>query len=510
MILVYFIKSVLQDLKESRYFAFLSVLALISFLVFLIGNLGFSDINPDAAQQAAAGLDSFRYRDLNYTGTAFLGYPARQYLITALPALFFGRSIFTLQLGFALPFILGILLLYCAFRTWAQKLSLNKNLAVLPLYAFFVFPFITEYYTNFEQAIYPVSFTMVAIGFFLLLLCKPNVWNMICFAWVCCLFSNSYTPVLASLGLFLVLVALSAYLWIRKPSAMPFKIPSPAFAALAFLMADWNAIFYFLVTLLNQRHDRITEIRPEINLFKAAGKGIYDFLTDKNAVFLGLFGVIVIIYLIAGLTLCLKIHDFLISLWVLGVIAASDLLSGYTSYQPAWNMQRAMIIIPVIITAVTLTIFELLHKWSIKTSQGAVFIFLISFAFIGLGNFNKPNQSFDYFNYIQPMKYLWGDLERTVEGEGLKDTSEFNLVIYTDNILFKNPQDYCKFLYPNINLYVPENGELPEGIDLKLDTFFYGDNGLPGSIPTDTKITAASYKNKKHDVTGTWFRGILN
>jgi hypothetical protein len=152
-ILIYFIKVIIQDLKEEKYLAFLSVIVLTSALVYLIGNLNLTEINPDATQQAAAGLDSFRYGDWNYTGKAFLGYPNRQYIITALPALLFGRSIFTLQLGFAFPFILGMLLLYCAIRSWAHNLHLDTNLVVLPLYAFFVFPFITEYYTNFEQAI---------------------------------------------------------------------------------------------------------------------------------------------------------------------------------------------------------------------------------------------------------------------------------------------------------------------------------------------------------------------
>jgi hypothetical protein len=194
-ILYYYIHSVLSDIKEKKFLSAGALLLLTLFLILIIGHVSFTEINPDAAQQAAAGMNSFQKSDLNYTGKAFLGYPNRQYIIAALPAFFFGRSIATLQTGFAIPFILGILLMYCGLREWAQNKKVNTGLAVLPVFALFVFPFVTEYYINFEQAIYPISYTMIAIGYFLILLCEPNMASLIGLAWTGCLFCNSYTPV---------------------------------------------------------------------------------------------------------------------------------------------------------------------------------------------------------------------------------------------------------------------------------------------------------------------------
>ncbi|HWT73967.1 MAG TPA: hypothetical protein VN258_04500 [Mobilitalea sp.] len=507
-VVVYFLKTLIQDLKEKQYLSIAAIFLLMLFLFYLAGNINLSDINPDATQQAAAGLNSYKSGDYNYTGKAFLGYPSRQYLIAAWPALLFGRSILTLHMGFAFPFLLGVILMYCALRKWVHRKNLSPGLAVLPLYALFVFPFVTEYYTNFEQAIYPISFTMLAIGFYLLLLCEPNVINMMGLAWIGCLFSNSYTPGLASLGLLLVFVALSAYGLLKKPEKMPFDVPSPRLAAKSLWMVDINVVVFFLATLLDKRQDRLTELRSDTSLIKLTYQSITDFLTDKNAVFFGMFGMIVIIYLVAGLTFRFKLRDFLLSLWILGVFVATYLLAGYTSYEPAWIMQRALIVIPVIIVAVTLTVFDLMSKYNVKLRNGVAAAILVSFALVGIYNFNQINQSFTYFNKIQPMKYMWSDLEAAVKENGLDAESQFNLILYTDSILMKNPADYCKFFYPNAKVYTPEQGAWPSDLDTGQVTFVYGEDEFADTLPIDLQ-EVKRFEDGKYDMTVTWYKGVI-
>ena len=85
-------KQAYRDIKGKKYFVSFGFLVLVFLFFSFIGNIAYSDINPDAAQQAAAGLDSFASADLNYTGKAFLGYPVRQYTIAAIPARFMPAS----------------------------------------------------------------------------------------------------------------------------------------------------------------------------------------------------------------------------------------------------------------------------------------------------------------------------------------------------------------------------------------------------------------------------------
>lgn len=507
-IIAYFMKSTILNIKEKKILPVIIMFSLLIYLAVLTGNLNLTEINPDAAQQAAAGMSSFSQTDLNYTGKAFLGYPNRQYIITVLPSLLFGRSIATLHWGFAVPFLLGLLILYCGLRKWADKSGVNTNLAVLPIIMIFVFPFVTEYYANFEQAIYPISFTMIAIGFYLLILCKPEMVNIIGLAWTCCILSNSYTPALATLGLLLVFILMTALLLFVNPDRMSYTVQSGVLAGISLLMVEMNSIIFFAATLFGQRQDRITTLRSEGNLITLSLNSIRDFLTDKNATFLGMAGALVIIYLIAGLTYRLKIWNFIISLWVLAVFAVTNLLTGYTSYQPAWIMQRALIVIPVLVTGISLTAFDLLKKKRIRVNRSAIILMALAFAFLGASNFTKINQSFTYFNHIQPMKYMLQDLEQTVKENGLTSTSRFNLVVYTDNILMKNAGDYCKFLYPNAIVYNPVTTEVPAGINTKLDTIVYGENKLSDKIPAKEYSTVQTY-DTRYDLEVIWYKETI-
>lgn len=505
-VLSYFVKTVILDIREKKLTAVCLLGILLLFLISVIGNLELTEINPDAAQQASAGLASYQTGDFNYTGKAFLGYPNRQYVIAALPAFLFGRSIASLQLGFAFPFFMGLMIFYCGLRKWAGRLKVNTNLSVLPLYALFVFPFISEYFTSFEQAIYPVSFTMLVTGFFLLLLCEPDMVNITGFAWCGCMLSNSYTPALAVLGLLLVFAALAAFTLLFRPKRMQFSVNEAKITAILLFIADAECLIFFLATLIDKRQDRFSQVRTGTETFKLGMKSIFDFLTDKNASFLGMSGMVIILYLVAGLSLRLKLRDLLIAMWTLAVFAAADLMTGYCNYEPAWIMQRAMTVIPVLITGIMLTVYDMLGRKRLCPGPWTVVIIAISFSFTGLFNFRQINQSFLYFNYVQPMKYMFEDLETAVHDSGLNSMSEFNLILYTDNLLFKNPADYCQFLYPNAEVYTPDYGVIPEELDKDLDTFVYGDTEL---MPEIEAVEELEVTDERYELEFTWYKGRI-
>ncbi len=505
-ILSSFLCTVIYDIKERKLLSIGLLVILLLFLSSIIGNLYYTEISPDATQQVAAGLASYHIGDLSYTGKAFLGYPARQYVIAALPAFLFGRSLASLQWGFALPFFMGLLSFYCGLRKWAEKLNISTQVCVLPLYALFVFPFVSEYFTIFEQAIYPISFTMLVTGFFLLLLCKPNIVNFIGLAWSGCMLSNSYTPALATLGLLLVFTILTAITLLTRPKLMPFTVKTPQLTAKALFFLAVNSFIYFLATLIDKRQDRFTQIRTDVEIVKQSINNICDFLTDKNAAFLGMFGIVVIVYLLSGLSLRLKLRDCLIAMWTLAVFAITYLMRGYCSYDEAFIMQRAMVVLPVIVMGVTLTIYDMLRTRKRRINPWRVSIIAISFSLIGLFNFRQINQSFIYFNYIQPMKYMLEDLEATVRESKLDANSEFNFILYTDNPLIKNPEDYCTFLYPHCNVYTPDFGVIPEDLNRSLNTFVYGDSELQQTVET---IDSFEITDERYEMDFTWYKGRI-
>lgn len=507
-VLCSFISALKQDIYEKKYFSIIFLSILLILLCSIMGNVSIADINPDAAQQAAAGLDSFKSPDFNYTGKAFLGYPARQYIISALPAVLFGRSITTLHMGFGIPFILGILMMYCGIRTWIKSRNLNTNLAVIPLYAILVFPYAAEYYANFEQAIYPISFSMLTIGFFLLLLHKTNIINTISIAWIGGLLGTSYTPSIAMLGLLVVFLLLCSYLWIKKPEFMPFPSKNPVLSAKAAWLIAGNICVFFALTFLLERQDRMNIFKDDQSIFSILIESIFNFLEDKKTVFLGVFHLITLIYFILSLTFQLKFYDFLLTLWIFGVVFFSNIMTGYAQYSYQWMQQRVMIIIPVLITAFTLLFSNLLKKYQIKIKDKIIVSFCFLFLFLGVYNFKQPNQSFVYFHHTQPIKYLLSDLENITKENKLDSMSEFNIVLYTNNTLIKNLKDYTCFFYPNAHIYVPETEQLPEEMNHNLISFVYREEDIRNLHQTVFE-NQLIFQNKKYNLIIVWYRSIL-
>lgn len=504
------VEYVIQDIRAKRYFMLLGIF--LPLLVFgsFIGNVTYSDVNPDAAQQVAAGLSAFHQADWNYTGIAFLGYANRQYLINAIPALLFGRSIFTLHLGFGYLFLIGMVELFFELRGWLKKNGQREELALLPVYSLFGFRFIEEYFLNFEQAITPVALTMLGLALFLRFCRKPDVIGAVALAWTGCFFCDSYTPIIATLGLLVVFLGFYGLkLFSVTDRKTMFDRTSKPHALLFTLGAmELNICLFFLATLIAKRSDRITETREDISLIPFVKECILEFFTDKNAVFLGVFAGIVIVYMVLSLLGRLKLYDFFIACWVLGVIVSANYMVGYTSYSKAWIMQRTMIVIPVLITMMFLTGIRLglQYKFNIKAPVLASLLGIL--LLLGFYGFSQPHQSFTYFSYIKPMKYMFSLTDEICDAEGIKPTDEFNLVLYTTNAFQTNIHDYCLFLYPNAHTYIGEAGTVPDDMDLNLPIIVFGeDEGISPLYPGD--CIQKVYHDKRYDCDLFWYVKVV-
>lgn len=515
------VKKLAEDIKNRTFFPLAGFLLLIGFFCYFIGNIKYSDINPDAAQQAAAGLASFSRADLNYTGTAFLGYANRQYIIAALPAALFGRSILTLHLGFACPFLIGLTMLFLELREWMKQEGLNEAIALLPVYVLFSFRFITEYFLNFEQAITPVALTMMGIALFLRLYRKPDTLSFFCLSYVACLFCDSYTPIVASLGLLLcfltlyILKLLFTKYSIKQKSFMESEpVPSVPGTAALFSLASaligliLNIVCFFAATLLVSRTDRLDSARQDISLVPFALETWWEFFTDTNAEFLGIFLLPVVLYLLLSLLGQLKFHDFTISCWVFGAVLFANYMTGYdTVYEKSWILQRNMIILPVLITGMFFASIRMLKKYRHSINRAVLVLLLSFFAFTGLLHCGQEHRSFRYFQHVQPMKFMIAYMEDTLKEHGIKDTGRFSIVLYTDNPWQSNLRDYATFFFPNASVYsLTSKNPLPEFAP-DIPAFIFSENEQK---ITDLGLTAENrtYKNLRYKTTATWYRAI--
>lgn len=158
-----------------------------------------SVLGQDATQQMAAGLAAYCKSDMNYTGQAFLGYPARQYLLSAWPALILGRTYLALKIGFAWPFWLGLIIFADGLRKWTEhkKLAKGEYLVMFCLTAVMAFPYVTEYYLYFEHTLYPLCFTLQLIGWLFHFYSKPTLFSAFAIVWTGIMLIYCYTTALA-------------------------------------------------------------------------------------------------------------------------------------------------------------------------------------------------------------------------------------------------------------------------------------------------------------------------
>lgn len=497
LFLITVLQTAFSDLRNQRFLLFFGYLLLLLPFLLRIGDLGYSDVSFESTQQLAAGLDSFTAKDFNYTGVAFLDYANRQYVLNALPALLFGRSIFTLHLGFALPFLVGVTLWFLELRAWLRHLSLREDFALLPLYALPVFPYITEYFMNFEQTLNPVSYTLLGLALLLRFYRKQDAAGFISLSFVGGMCCNSYTPVLAFFGFLLVFLGLYG---IRKP----WKLRK---TGLCFALI-FQLCCYFAATLVTRQKDMITTVNPEPSVLKAIFSSWLDFFLDREALFWGIWLFVLLAYLLFALLGTLGFFHFLVAGWMLLTAFFSSHLAGYTTYEKAHEIQRNMLIIPVFVTAVFFASVRFFKKHPVRPPKILLPASLILLLLLGQYNFCREHHSFTYYRHVQPMKYMLAYTEELLEKQGIRDIEEFNLILLTDNRLLSNLSDYTAFFYPETHPYVFAVHEfpdtLPTDIDTSLPTFLLCETEDFPKAMTGT-LSNQSFENKRYNTTIAWY-----
>ncbi len=507
-------KLLYADLRNKRYLSLAGFLCMICFLLYFVGNVGYADINADATQQVSAGLASFAVPDWNYTGTAFLGYANRQYLLNAIPAFLFGRSIWTLHMGFAGLFLIGFAMLYMELREQLKKYELNESLALVPCVTILAFRFIGEYYMNFEQAITPVSLTMMGIALFLRLYRRMDVVTVLALTWVGCFFSDSYTPGLASKGLllcFLALYGIDIYRSYRKERGLQEGTNGRRLVCMKMLILVGTMATmcsFFIATLIGVRKDRLTGIKEGTD-FVSILEALLEFFCDRHVVFFGVFLIIVLAYMLLSLIGRLKFYDFVITVWTLGVVAFSELIKGYLNYEKHWLAQRNMIVIPVLVTAMFFMAVRIVHKHKIEVKNGHVVVLLLVLVAIAGRGFQREHQSFMLYKYIHPVKYMYACAEEYLEDNDISEESEFNVVLVTDSKLQSNIRYYALFFYPNADTYsMTTEEELPFMDPSKRTIIFSESEETLQRLGMD--VESKTYEDYRYNKEVTWYYGELS
>ena len=456
------IKQLHEDVREKKLLLPFIFFVIICFFVFQIGNYGFSDMSYESTQEVLAGLRAFEQPDWNYTGKGFTNYPVKQYIINAVPTLVFGRKFFSLNLGFALPFLAGLTLLFVELRKFSIRLGIDENYGIFPIFVIAFCPFIDEFYYIFEQAITPVSYTMIILALFLRLLRTRSLMTVSMLTITACMLPFMYTPALAFMGLFTVMMIYHAATVIRKKS----EFVKPGKKNLSYLVSVFvsavTPVLFFICTLVGKREDRFLTSYGETFLPEKRSeylKAFMSFFINSDSLFWGFFGAVVLIYLIAALTYRLKIHDLLIALWSIATALFSFMLPGVALvfnfyYKPNVLAQRSIILVPVIAVSVLYAVAGFIKKHAITIRKDFLAIVATAFMLFGVNSLFQQHKAFEYNNHIQNMKYIIKYCEEVTEYHGNNYDDHFILVVHTDNGLFANTWEWTEYFFPNAKLYL--------------------------------------------------------
>ena len=339
---VLIVGSLLKDLRNGKFLFALVFIGVATMVFYKLGNLHHQQINYESAKQLASFLTFNIHRpDWGYTGHAFVGYPARQFIIVAIPSLLFGNGVFWLQFGYATLFFSGVLCFYLGVRHYFAVKQYSELWAVVTVLSCFTFPYLMHYLYEMEQILLPISLVMHVLGWFLLSQERLTAPRAAILAWISGLLGTSYTPSLAAWLLFLgffVLLIFRAARAKRRPEVVL-----------------WASVGVY--TLVFGLCSFLTRI--DVRLGSKPGHSTESVLAALKVFFLGhpqeympsVLAVLVAVFFLLALTGRLGFIKWIIAMWLLVVIYFSATSSGYAPYDPVFTLYRSILLIPVMMLA---------------------------------------------------------------------------------------------------------------------------------------------------------------
>jgi hypothetical protein len=456
------IRTLGKDIKERRLFSLVTIGIITFFIFYGVGNLQLLHVNYESVLQVPTGLKALKMPDLNYTGIGFdtpngtLGYPARHFLLLALPAFWGGPSVSALQLGYALIFFTGLLICYAGFRNLiVKKWNLNPFIAALAVLSFFTFPYLFEFLKNYEQTMLPISYTMHLIGWFLLIIDRLN-WNRLLYLmWVGGMLGTGYPPALASWALMLVILSL---LWIAYALNKTKYLPAQKISHTSALIGIGSVIIYSLVVGLCTfmiRANQAMELRSLDSLWPILSKGFRIFFLGTPVSFVGILIPVVLVYLLLGMIGRLGIVHFIIAGWVITVVGFSLIMNGYDKPAPEFALNRALMLIPPLVISIIWVCLDWFRKRKLNLRSEYLIGIMILLLSSAVWNFAKPNyEVYKYFNFIKPVRFILADLLQQARNKHIDQMSHPEIVFYSDDPLKTNFADYMNYFFPNARVYV--------------------------------------------------------
>lgn len=352
-LLIIFTASCLREIKEvvsKKYFTGVIALFLICFIT-LININNIKNLSGETTQEVSCILNHLRISyDAGFRQTCMFGYPARQFYLPAVPSIVFGRSLFSLNFGMSLYFFIGIIIFSSGILNYLNKTHFSSLILGIILSSLLHVYFFNFLLFNYEQSIFPFSFSLTLCGLFLFFLKNQKIEVLGLIAILIYYTIFSYTP---SLSLyFLSTAVLLFFLYFTNLSS------SKKIVILGILI--FSIIILFISSSFRQDIKLISKDISISQSMTTLSKGLRHLLFQSEGLPLvsPIFNFIFLFILFTCLLLVYGWQLSAISLWIILTMAISILSHGYAIYSIDYMFFRSTVIFPVLFT-MFIKIFQL-------------------------------------------------------------------------------------------------------------------------------------------------------
>jgi hypothetical protein len=430
--LIAYFHRLLNDLGRKRFLPHVVILFVFFISLFRINSYQYTN-GESSLELAAAGMN-FSKSDWNYHGYSFIGYPSRQYLLNYLPSLFLGRTALAMKLGFIWPFLIGVLVFYVGLSNYlSAKTHLTTELSALAITSLVSFPYLLEWLSRYEQTITPISLTLITLGIFLSWVKSPGQINSFAIFWSGGLLANSYTPGLSS---WLLLTLLIFLLTIKHLTHRDYK-RAVVGISIFFGLLVFCATSFSTSRGLASTGDAMPRLISAFSIFLFSSPKPFF----SPPVLVGFY-----IYLIYYSIIKPNHINGILIVWIFGTVAASVLSKGYIVYPPDFTLHRALVAVPVLITAVTIFLSTtLIPPKFILNSLSAILLIFSSFSYYETTLKRPPVLSYSVME----------DLITLAAKSNLQDKNKFsvNFIIDPFYVNWGSINDYMLYYLPNAKIH---------------------------------------------------------
>ena len=428
--------ALLSDLRKRKFVFALLVIGLGIMVFYRLGDMYHLQINYESAEQLASFLkDNIHKPDWGYTAGAFVGYPARQFIIVAIPSLLFGNEVFWLQFGYAILFYSGVVCFFLGVRHYFSIKQHSELWALFTVISCFTFPYLMRYLFNMEQIILPIAFVMHALGWFLLSLEKLTAGRALIVAWITGLLGTSYTPALAA--------------WVLFQSFFLLLLLRAARHGRRAQLVLWASVWAYTLTF--GLCSFVTRI--DVRLTRQPGHSTESLLTALQVFFLGhpqkymppVVAIFVAIFFLLALTGRLGLIKWITAAWLLAVIYFSATSGGYAQYDPVYTLYRSILLIPVMMLACWdsyLDFFKRFKQWK-HTGPILAVILCLAAAAATIHLYSERRKSYE----PSSKEFFISFLLNRAESAGIRNQPAV-FISQTNQVTYHPIQGYGEYFFP--------------------------------------------------------------